>query len=262
MKSIIKTLFPIVLTLALTVTAQAKTIHLSVASSMTDVFKEIIATYSISHPKTKILANFGSSGSFAKQIYQGAPTDLYVSANKKWVKFLVDNKAITRANTCVIAYNQLVFIGNSGITTSHMDQLTSLQKIGIGTPQNVPAGQYAKQAMIATGVYSSLKEQGKLVMAKDVRQALLYADRGEVSGSFVYKTDALLASNAKIHFVVPKELHDPVSYHLALTVTGEKKEAAVDFFNYLSSNQASKIIEKHGFESASSKRLITKNGVS
>ncbi|MCI5182485.1 MAG: molybdate ABC transporter substrate-binding protein, partial [Candidatus Electrothrix sp. AW1] len=88
----------------------------------------------------------------------------------------------------------------------------------------------------------------KLVMAKDVRQALLYADRGEVDGAFVYQTDALLARNAEVLFTVPDDLYDRVAYPLGLTVAGIKKGAAKALYEYMSSPEAQAVLQKHGFE--------------
>ncbi len=248
MKRIIMIFLLVSLILSRNVPAYAETINLSVAASMTDVFKEIIAVYAEDYPDTRIQANFGSSGSLAKQIDQGAPADLYVSANPKWMEFLVENKAVSQSSKRVIGYNKLVFIGQGGVTVSKMSELSSLQKISIGSPLSVPAGQYARQAMEKAGVYLSLKQQRKLVMAKDARQALLYADRGEVDGAFVYKTDALLAKDATIFFVVPDALYDRVSYLLALTVSGAERPTVTALYKYLASKRVGEILEKHGFE--------------
>ena len=105
----------------------------------------------------------------------------------------------------------------------------------------------AAQAMRAAGVYDKLAEAKKLVMAKDVRQALLYADRGEVDGAFVYRTDALLAQHAVILYAVPADLHDPIIYPVGLTVSGEQNSEARAYYDFLASPAALKILEKYGF---------------
>jgi molybdate transport system substrate-binding protein len=101
--------------------------------------------------------------------------------------------------------------------------------------------------MTNAGIYATLEADSKLVMAKDVRQALVYADRGEVDGAFVYKTDALLATQAKILFTVPTELYPEVAYPLGLTVEGAKKAEARAFYDFLSSAEAVAILAKYGF---------------
>ncbi len=250
MKRIKVALLVTVLCFMESVSVSAETLYLSVAASMTDAFKELISAYSENYPDSKLRPNFASSGSLAKQINQGAPADLYVSANPKWMKFLVDNKMIDESTERNFAFNTLVFVGLPEAEVSQLKEITSLKRIGIGTPQSVPAGQYAKQAMDKAAIYQLLKNERKLVMAKDVRQALLYADRGEVDGSFVYKTDALLARSAKILFTVPEKLYNRVSYPLALTLSGSEKTEASVFYKFMATEQAIEILGKYGFEPA------------
>ncbi|WP_319549861.1 molybdate ABC transporter substrate-binding protein [Desulfogranum marinum] len=232
------------------VTAHAQTVHLSVAASMTDAFKEIISVFATQHPKAELLPNFASSGSLAKQIEQGAPADFYVSANPKWMKYLVEKKIITPESSHIFAYNKLVFVGDKNLAVSSLKSLLGLQRIALGSPGSVPAGQYAKQAMEKVGIYAELAEKKKLIMAKDVRQALMYADRGEVDGAFVYTTDAMLAGNAKILFTVPQDLYDQVAYPMGLTRSGADNTMAKAFYQYMGTPEAKQILTKYGFEPA------------
>lgn len=243
-------LFTLFITLISAVPSQAETVYLSVAASMTDAFKEIISTFSSAHSEAKILPNFASSGSLAKQINQGAPAHIYISANPKWMKFLVEKEMITQGTDHIFAYNKLVFVAPENTTITNLAEVKNLSRIAIGSPSSVPAGQYAKQAMKATGIFAHLENTKKLVMAKDVRQALLYADRGEVDGSFVYKTDALLARNAKIIFTVPDDLYNRIAYPLALTKTGVKNKTAQDFYDFMATPATVTILKKFGFEPA------------
>ena len=226
---------------------QAAELRVSVAASMTEVFKDLIANFTKLYPDVKVLPNFGPSGGLAKQINQGAPADLYVSANPKWMDFLIEQKQINHATKTTFAYNSLVFVGQRTETISSLDDLPNLQNIGIGSPKSVPAGQYAQQALIKVGIYDQLLVAGKLVMAKDVRQALIYADRGETDGSFVYKTDALLATQAVILFDVPQKLYDKVTYPMALTIEGADKPDAQAFYKYIGNSDAAEIVKKYGF---------------
>ncbi len=231
-----------------TAAASAETVYLSAASSMTDALKEIIVSFRASHPHAKIQTNFGSSGGLAKQINQGAPGDLYISANPKWMQYLVSKQGIAPGTDQIFAYNKLVFLGEKRPVPLTMKTLTQLERIALGSPMSVPAGQYAQQAMEQAGVYSLLAEKRKLVRAKDVRQALLYADRGEVDGAFVYQTDALMARNAKILFTVPDDLYERVAYPLGLTVAGANNKTAKTLYEYMLSPEAKVVLQKHGFE--------------
>lgn len=226
---------------------QAGELRISVAASMTDLFKSLISSFGKNNPEVVILPNFGPSGGLAKQINQGAPADLYVSANPKWMKYLVEQQKIAVSTKKTFAHNSLVFIGRPNNGISALTDLPGLERIGIGSPKSVPAGQYAQQALAKTGLYASLLEAGKLVMAKDVRQALIYADRGETDGSFVYKTDALLARSAKILFEVNQELYERVTCPVAITVMGADNQDAKDFYNFVTSESAKEIITQYGF---------------
>lgn len=224
----------------------AADLRISVAASMTDVFKDMIREFSREHPEIKVLPNFGSSGGLAKQISQGAPADLYVSANNKWMQYLIDNQKIDPESLTILAHNSLVLIGHNARSIDNLSKITEMKRIGIGSPGSVPAGQYARQALSKAGLYDTLLQAGKLVMAKDVRQALIYADRGETTGSFVYKTDALLARNAVILFEVPQYLYDRISYRVALTSSGAAKKEAQIFYKFVNA-AAAKTVVKYGF---------------
>jgi molybdate transport system substrate-binding protein len=226
----------------------AETVYLSAAASMTDALKEIITGFAAAHPAAQIRPNFASSGSLAKQIEQGAPADVYISANPKWMQYLLEQQLIAPGTDRIFAYNKLVFIGEKRAAPLTLNKLIHLERIALGSPQNVPAGQYARQAMDHAGVYAVLAAKKKLILAKDVRQALIYADRGEVDGAFVYQTDALLARNAEVLFTVPEELYGRVAYPLGLTVAGGKNESARAFYDYMSSPAAKGVLGKYGFE--------------
>lgn len=232
----------------LPVPARADEIRLSVAASMTEAVKELSAGYRANHPEVAIMPNFGGSGALAKQISQGAPADLFISANPEWMDFLIKAGRISPATVRPFARNSLVVIGNPALMINDLTALTTLARIAIGSPRSVPAGQYAAQALRAVGIYAQLAGSGKLVIAQDVRQALLYAERGEVDAALVYKTDALLAQRAVIVYAVPPELHGAIIYPMGLTMTGGAKPAARAFSKYLATPAATAVLKKYGFE--------------
>jgi len=235
----------LLLLLALTSVASAAEVRLSAAASMTDAIRALIAGYRAQASDVHLQPNLGSSGSLAKQIAQGAPADLFISANPKWMDYLVAEGLMAPGRVVPLAGNTLVLVGPPGRQLASLEATGGLSRIAIGSPKSVPAGQYAEQALRAAGLWTVL--QGKLVMAKDVRQALIYADRGEVDAAFVYRTDALLAQSAQILLEVPAALYDPVVYPLGMTRAGEQNPAAVDFYRFLQSAEAAAILEKYGF---------------
>jgi molybdate transport system substrate-binding protein len=222
----------------------ASDINLSVAASLKEVINELSGSFAKTHPGVKFLKNYGASGALAKQIESGAPSDIFISANLEWMDYLKNKNLADVASIDTFTYNILVFAGAPGKASSLKD-LVKLERIAIGSPRSVPAGEYAMAAFKKTGLDKQLEK--KLVFAKDVRECLMYAERGEVDGGFVYRTDALQAKQARILFTVPQELYPRVTYPMALTVSGAKNKGAADFFTYLHSDEAKSLLTKYGF---------------
>ena len=229
----------------LTSVATAADVNLSVAASMKEVVNILTDQFAKANPSVKFVKNYGASGALAKQIENGAPADIFISANLKWVDYLRDKKLMDDQTIGIFAYNELVFVGRPNAAQG-MQDLSKLGKIAIGSPQSVPAGEYAAEALKKAGIDKALEQ--KLVMAKDVRACLMYAEQGEVDGAFVYKTDALLASKAiAVLFTVPQALYSQVTYPKGLTAAGGKNKDAVAFFRFLNSAEAKKVLEGQGF---------------
>lgn len=227
--------------------AQAGPVRVSVAKSMSNLCNNLIVQFQVQHPDVEIVPNFASSGALAKQIEQGAPADIYVSANPKWMTHLIEKGRIQTETKKIFAHNALVFVGKSAVDVQSMADLPKLTRVALGSPSSVPAGQYAKQAMDKAGIYDAMLEKGQLIMAKDVRQALIYADRGETDGAFVYKTDAMLAVSAGILFEVPLDLYRRVTYPVAMTKESAGNADAKLFYDYIVSDAAHPEMIRLGF---------------
>src|SRR6185369_2082528 len=219
-------------------------VNLFVAASLKEVINELSDGFARKQAGVKFVKNYGASGALAKQIENGAPADLFISANLEWMDYLRNRKLADTATVGTFTYNTLVFAGTPGKASSMRD-LVKLERIAIGSPKSVPAGEYAVEAFKKAGLDKQLEK--KLVMAKDVRECLMYAERGEVDGAFVYRTDALLAKQAKILFTVPQQLYPRVVYPMALTVAGAKNRDAAAFFAYLHGDEAKAALVKYGF---------------
>lgn len=220
-------------------------VNLSIAASLKDVINELSDSFAKKNPGIKFVKNYGGSGALAKQIENGAPADIFISANLEWMDYLKARKLVDTASIGTFAHNTLVFAGAADKKIKAMQDLLKLEKIAIGSPKSVPAGEYAADAFKKAGLDKQLEK--KLVMAKDVRECLMYAERGEVDGAFVYRTDALQAKQAKILFTVPQELYPRVTYPMALTVTGLKNRGAAAFYTFLQSGEAKAVLSKYGF---------------
>ena len=240
-------IFVIFMLLVFSAYAQAGQVRVSVAKSMSNLCNNLIVQFQEQHPDVKIVPNFASSGALAKQIEQGAPADIYVSANPKWMTHLIEKGKIETDTKKIFAHNALVFVGKSIAAAHSMGDLQNLTRVALGSPGSVPAGQYAKQAMDKEGIYDEMLKNGQLIMAKDVRQALIYADRGEIDGAFVYKTDAMLAVSAKVLFEVPLELYSQVVYPVAMTKGSDGNADAKLFYDYIISEAAHSEMIRLGF---------------
>lgn len=246
MKLSLKLLAVLCLSLLTAAPALAGDVNLSVAASLKEVINALSDSYAQQHPGVRFLKNYGGSGQLAKQIEKGAPADIFISANLEWVEYLKEKKLLDTRSIDTFAYNELVFAGAPGKASSLQD-LLKLERIAIGSPKSVPAGEYASAALRHAGLDKQLA--GKLVLAKDVRECLMYAERGEVDGAFVYRTDALQARRAKILFTVPQRLYPRVTYPSAVTSTGSRNRDAVGFFRYLHGKEAGAVLAKFGFPS-------------
>lgn len=219
-----------------------------VAASLTDVLKEAASAFT-RESGINLGLEFASSGSLARKIEAGAPTDLFISANKKWIDYLDERRIISSVDRKIIARNQLVcvepVIKPTGITAAQ--QLLRAQRISIGNPEHVPAGVYAREALVHHGLWDALNRQGKLVFAVTVRAALAFVEQGEVSLGIVYKTDALLTDKVKVAFNFPQETHTPITYYASVVSGTKKVEDARRFLEFISSEAFSSILLKRGF---------------
>lgn len=242
MKCVVKIFSHLFCLVILASSALAGEVNLSAAASLKEVINELAASFSRNHPGVKFVRNYGASGALVRQIENGAPADIFIAANLEWMDYLKNRKLVDA--TSIFTYNTLVFAGTPGKASS-MQDLTKLERIAIGSPRSVPAGEYAMQAFKKAGIDKLLEK--KLVLAKDVRECLLYAERGEVDGAVVYKTDALQAKQAKILFAVPQELYPRVIYPMALTAFGRTNSDAAAFFTYLQGDEAKTVLIRYGF---------------
>ncbi len=225
--------------------AGAGEINLSAAASFREVIGAATANFTVNNPSVRFFNNIGASGALAKQIDNGAPADIFIAANQEWMVYLRTRNRMAGDSVRTLAHNSLVFVGDPAKKVASLPDLLKLERIAIGSPKSVPAGEYALEAIRNAGLEKYL--QKRLVMAKDVRECLLYAERGEVDGAFVYGTDALQAKKVQVLFRVPQELYSPVTYPLGLTVAGAGNKDALAFYRYLHGEEVKKILRKYGF---------------
>jgi molybdate transport system substrate-binding protein len=230
----------------LQLSAFAAEITMGAGAGLKDVLNDISAEYVRRNPDVKITKNFAASGTLAKQIESGFPLDIVLVANTEWMDYLREKKLVKVRTVMPFAYNGLVFVGIGGKRAEVIEDIVKLDKIAIGSPKMVPAGEYALEAIRSAGIEKQLGN--KLVMTRDVRECLVYAERGEVDGAFVYRTDALLSSIVTTWFIVPEKYHRRVVYMSALTLSGAENGDASRFYSFLLSGEGKKWLRKYGFE--------------
>ncbi|MCP3807797.1 molybdate ABC transporter substrate-binding protein [Paenibacillus sp. Lou8.1] len=230
-------------------TAETIELTISAAASLTDALKEIQHSYESTHTGIKLNFNFGGSGALEKQIEQGAPSDLFLSASTKNMKSLVDQQLIDTKKQKTWLTNELVAVipADGTMNIASVTDLTKkeVKKVAIGIPESVPAGNYAQEALTKAKLWDTL--QSKLVQAKDVRQVLQYVETGNADVGFVYKTDALTSQKAKIAFEVNPKTYSLVEYPIGIVKATKHIQEAEDFYAYLQSQESLNIMDKYGF---------------
>ncbi|MFC7687199.1 molybdate ABC transporter substrate-binding protein [Ureibacillus sp. GCM10028918] len=219
----------------------------SSASSLQNVLEEMTVEFKKKHSYIDIQYNFGASGSLVKQIEQGAPVDLIISASRE--KFnVLETKDLIQESTTFIK-NELVLITarKGDLQIKNLNDLSSnnVEKISIGTPSVVPAGSYAKQSLEFLDLWSEL--DNKIVYAKDVRQVLTYVETGNVQAGFVYKTDAVNSEKVQIITTIKDKTHDSITYPIGVLRNTDSQTAAKQFYEFLQSEEGKDIWIKYGF---------------
>lgn len=235
---------------------QTTNLTVSAAASLTDALPPIKKLYEQQNPGVSITYNFASSGSLQRQIQQGAPADVFISASVNKMDALQKEGLLTEGSRKDLLQNKVVLIVSKNNTTiSDFKDLTGaeVQKISIGEPESVPAGKYAKEVLTNGGIFEQLKP--KTVFAKNVRQVLTYIETGNVDAGLVYATDANTSDKVKIATVAPADSHSPVVYPVAVIKDSQNLSAAKEFVEFLSSKPANEVFEKYGFTSVNNNSL-------
>jgi molybdate transport system substrate-binding protein len=234
----------------LPVTAK-ETVYIYAASSMTDVVKSLESQFKKSHIEIKGV--FGSSSSLARQVSQGAPADIFISANTQWMNYIEQQLELGVAPSVVIAHNQLVVISqNSEVSISNLldgeewKTVLGNNRLAMGDPRNVPVGIYAKQALENLGVWPNLATQ--IAPMKNSRSVLAMVERGQSPLGLVYATDALQSSRVQQLATIPLDLHSLIEYP-AIQLTNTEHTAEV--FRYLTGPRMQDELTRLGFISVS-----------
>jgi molybdate transport system substrate-binding protein len=235
---------------ALPAAAQDKAITVFAAASMKNALDDINAAF-LKASGTKVVASYAASSALAKQLEQGAPADVFASADLEWMDYSSQKKTIKDDTRVNLLGNRLVLIApkDSKIDTVAIAQGFDLARligdgrIATGEVSSVPVGKYAKSALEKLGIWPSVEK--KFAMADNVRAALALVARGEAVLGIVYETDAKVEPNVKIVAHFPEDSHPAIIYPVALTA-GAKPDA-MNYIAFMRSNLAKTIFETYGF---------------
>lgn len=231
--------------------AESETVTVFAAASTTNAISEIGALFTEKKLGT-FLPSFAASSTLAKQIENGAPASVYLSANEKWMDYLEEKNMIHTASRFDLLGNRIVLIAPADSPIAAVDivphfglkALLGDGYLAMGDPDHVPAGIYGKQALESLGVWGAVSD--RVARQKDVRSALALVEREEAPLGIVYATDAAITGRVKVVGVFPESSHPPIVYPVAL-VKGEETPEAEKFLDFLKTGDARAVFEKFGF---------------
>jgi molybdate transport system substrate-binding protein len=204
-----------------------------------------------SEGRSKPVLSFAASSALAKQIENGAPADLFVSADEQWMDYLAERSLVVPGSRTPFLGNELVLIAPAGRPFRiewkpgfALADVLADDKLALADVESVPAGRYAKAALANLGVWTSVERN--VVRQADVRGALALVERGEARAGIVYRTDAMASRKVVIAAAFPATSHPPIAYPLAI-VEGRDSPQVRELHAFLLSARAKEIFARHGF---------------
>ena len=235
-----------------TAAVQAEEVVVFAAASLTNALNDIGESFAAKTGNT-VKPSYAASSALAKQVEQGAPAQVFASADLQWMEYLTGKKLINPDTRFNLLGNTLVLVAPAGskIEKTELDAKTDIAKlagggrIATGNPDSVPVGIYFKQAMERAGQWAAV--DAKLARADSVRSALAFVERGEATLGVVYATDAAVSKKVKVVGVFPDTMHDPIVYPFAL-IAGKETPAAKAFLDFVRTNESKGVFARYGFK--------------
>jgi molybdate transport system substrate-binding protein len=232
--------------------AHSQALTVFAAASLTDAMKDVSALWAKDGHAEPVMS-FGSSSTLARQIEQGAPANVFASADEQWMDYLAKKDMIAPGTRRSLLGNDLVLIVPASnpvhVTIGPGFDLAALLGPGghlaVGDPAHVPVGLYAKQALTKLGLWDSIAP--RIAAAADVRSGMLLVERGEAPAGIVYRTDAAVSKGVAIAGAFPESSHDPVTYPFAAVKSGDTPEARA-FLAFLATPAAREVWIRRGFK--------------
>jgi molybdate transport system substrate-binding protein len=234
--------------LFLSAIARGSDVTIFAAASLTDALKEVSVAYN-KQSHDKIAFNFGASSLLARQIEEGAPADIFFSADEAKMDSLAAKGLILERTRKSRLSNSLVIVipSDSNIQIKSAADLADkkIRRLALADPKAVPAGVYSKAFLEKEKLWPAV--ESKVVPVDNVRAALSAVESGNIDAGMVFKTDAAISKKVKVAYEVPTDIGPKISYPVAVLKNTKQIESAKTFVEYLNSNAAAKIFEKYGF---------------
>lgn len=240
-------LLALVLPLVSLGTARAAELQVFAAASLTDALQELAAGYEKAGGD-KILLNLGASSTLARQIQEGAPADLFLSADEEKMDSLEKGHHLLAGTRKSVLSNTLVVVvpADSRVKiAAPADLVAKVRVLALAEPQSVPAGMYAKQYLKAQKLWDKLID--RVVPTENVRAALAAVEAGNADAGIVYKTDAGMSRKVRIAYEVERSAGPKISYPFAVVANSRQPDAARRFLTFLESPAALAVFQKYGF---------------
>ena len=241
-------IFSLVATLCIATLATAAQLNVFAAASLSDALKELAPQFQAASGHT-LRNNFGASGALARQIKEGAPADVFISADELRVDQLEKAGLLLPGTRQTILANTLVVViaVDGGAPVAKPADLTKadVRRVAIGEPATVPVGTYTKEYLQKLGLWKPLLD--KMVPLDNVRAVLAAVEAGNADAGFVYQTDALISKKVKIAIAVPRAEGPSITYPAAVLKDARSPEAARALLAFLAGAEAQKVFAKHGF---------------
>ena len=229
----------------------AERVTVFAAASLKTALDQVAAAWT-AETQNKAVISYAASSALAKQIEQGAPADVFFSADLDWMDYLGQKALIDEPSITRLLGNEIVLIARADSTATaeiasdfDLAGLLGEGRLAMGDVKSVPAGKYGKAALESIGVWASV--EGKLAQAENVRAALKLVATGEAPLGIVYLTDAQADSSVKVLGAFPASSHPPIIYPVA-RVADSKNVTAAEFIAYLTSPAAKAIFKAQGFK--------------
>lgn len=222
-------------------------LHISVASSLINVMQELGQAFQEKHETISLTFIYGSSMKLARQIEQGAPVDVFLSASVQDMERLINKNKVIESTVQNFAKNELVLVSNKMEKIGLPELLNqSNDQIAIGDPNYVPLGHYTKQALDRVGLWRELER--KFVYGADARQVMTYVSQGNTNRGIVYRSDALSESKLYINYSFSSEREMPIVYLGGIVVDCKNEEAAEMFMEFIMGETGQIIFKSFGFK--------------